>query len=272
MKSVIYAISDPRTSEIRYVGRTVNYQRRVSEHKSGRGSARSGNWIRSLLAQGIMPDFHILEDVPEREQLKEREQWWIAEGRRLGWNLTNLTDGGDGTLNPSIQHRTAIAEANRARIFSTETRQKIARASRNRKHSEATKQKCIEAARKPRKPLSPEHRAKLSEYRKGKPLSLECRAKISQGLHHRKVSEETRQKLSDVNMGKQLSEETKAKLSEAHKGKRLSPEHREKIGKSTQGKKRSPETRQRLSESVKRSWIVRKQRQINQSKRGASNP
>jgi hypothetical protein len=46
---------------------------------------------------------------------ENRERFWIAHGRELGWELFNLTDGGDGLhgLIPSAEHRRKISEAHK---------------------------------------------------------------------------------------------------------------------------------------------------------------
>jgi hypothetical protein len=52
-------------------------------------------WIRELLANAHRaPTMVVLEDAAGK--WRERERWWIAFGRRLGWPLTNATEGGDG--------------------------------------------------------------------------------------------------------------------------------------------------------------------------------
>ncbi len=53
-------------------------------------------WIQELLDEGKAPIMFILERVRPARDWPLRERHWIAEGRRLGWPLTNVSDGGDG--------------------------------------------------------------------------------------------------------------------------------------------------------------------------------
>jgi hypothetical protein len=97
----IYSLSDPRTDEIRYIGftsKSLDYRLRhhIIHANSHRSNTHVLNWIRELLRENLSPKINLLEIVPIGESWKLRETYWIAEGRRRGWDLTNLTNGGDG--------------------------------------------------------------------------------------------------------------------------------------------------------------------------------
>ena len=94
----IYALCDPDTQEVRYVGKTKSIQERYKAHLTSQSSANTHRkyWIRSLRKQGKKPLIKVLEEV-DASIWKERERWWIAEMRQQGARLTNLTDGGEGT-------------------------------------------------------------------------------------------------------------------------------------------------------------------------------
>jgi hypothetical protein len=107
---VIYGLCDPDTGEIRYVGKTVGIAKdRLKGHlKASRtGKAHLHKWVRSL--KGRSPTVTILDRGPAR-WLDDLERWWIAYCRRMGYRLTNHTDGGDGG---------PMDEATRRRIAST---------------------------------------------------------------------------------------------------------------------------------------------------------
>lgn len=96
MSGLVYALVDPGTGEVRYIGITTDFTRRLRRHMA---EARAGstryihNWLRSL--EG--PPMHfVLEECDTREELNGAERFWIDWYRRLGTRLTNLTDGGDG--------------------------------------------------------------------------------------------------------------------------------------------------------------------------------
>lgn len=94
-KHLIYGLCDPRTDEIRYVGRSSSgFTRPRDPH-----SAHCGNWIQSLHKLGLIPWICILEELGPTDdvddRLNEAERCWIKILRERGVNLTNLTDGGE---------------------------------------------------------------------------------------------------------------------------------------------------------------------------------
>lgn len=103
---VVYVLSDPRDGAVRYVGMTTKgARRRLGAHL--RSSAllkdtRKTVWIRSLLAEGKRPVVEVVEGFADPGPLPEAEQFWITQFRALGFDLTNSTDGGEGT--PGIEH------------------------------------------------------------------------------------------------------------------------------------------------------------------------
>ena len=80
MMITIYALSDPRTQDVYYVGQTYkSLGWRLQRHlKKARGSsiAQVHQWIRLLLKQGIYPQILYLDTVPF-EIGTEAEQWWM---------------------------------------------------------------------------------------------------------------------------------------------------------------------------------------------------
>src|SRR5262249_3334923 len=108
-------LRDPRTQEVRYVGKTVNPRGRlkVHVHAARRGKSwRVSRWIRELLTEGIMPQWDVLEIVQGNAAACERERYWIETFAASGARLVNLTAGGDGA--PGCQmpesHRKARRE------------------------------------------------------------------------------------------------------------------------------------------------------------------
>lgn len=91
---VIYALCCPVTSEVRYVGKTIDPARRLRHHMS---EARrlphlhKSRWIKTLVAEGLRPMIKVLEVVPEAEW-EAAERRWIASFS----NLTNAAEGGSG--------------------------------------------------------------------------------------------------------------------------------------------------------------------------------
>jgi len=124
-------------------------------------------------------------------------------------NGYNLTDGGDGPLNPSIETREKMGAWQRGRTKSVETREKLRIANTGKVHS-------------------PETRAKISAISK----------------RHRN-SPETREKISAANKGRVVSDQARENMSAAQKGRKRAPfttEHRANISASKKGVKRPPPT------------------------------
>jgi hypothetical protein len=102
----IYKLIDPRNDNIRYIGKTVNPYRRIHSHiskaKLMTNKTHSGNWIRSLLFEGLKPRMEIIETIDNTLEWSEREIYWIKFYRELGVDLTNFKDGGiNGSGNAS---------------------------------------------------------------------------------------------------------------------------------------------------------------------------
>lgn len=94
---IVYALIDPRSLLIRYVGVTARIVHRFSEHDHLDGrNPHKDNWIRELSRAGVQYDIAILETRQTYEELLSAERWWIAYGRLSGWPLTNMTEGGQG--------------------------------------------------------------------------------------------------------------------------------------------------------------------------------
>lgn len=156
MSGLIYGLVDPRTRLVRYVGLASKGLKRARVHRvPARLAARShkNSWIKALLAAGLDYEVVVLEADPG--DLQGAERFWIAYGRACGWPLTNMTDGGDGVLNPSADTRARRAQALRGRRLSPTHRSRIAAALRGRAKSREAVAKTAAALRgKKRSPES----------------------------------------------------------------------------------------------------------------------
>jgi len=113
----IYTLSDPISKEIRYVGKT-NYalKDRLAKHLCTKERNHRGNWIKSLLNKNLKPVIDLLEIVADKDW-QFIEQYWIAQFKAWGFNLVNLTKGGEsGIISP--QCRKAAIEKNTGRVVS----------------------------------------------------------------------------------------------------------------------------------------------------------
>lgn len=94
----IYALLDPRTGEVRYVGKTHQEPgKRLKEHlqNAKNGTEYSARWIATIVACGLKPEQIVLQ-VGVGPGWGKSEKKWITRYRLRGARLTNLTDGGEG--------------------------------------------------------------------------------------------------------------------------------------------------------------------------------
>lgn len=142
----IYALKDPETEQIRYVGKTEKYlNKRLSGHLSSKETNHKYHWINSLKVKNLEPIISILEECTE-DIWEEREKYWISYYRKIS-NLTNLTDGGKGNQNQffSKASQEKKSKSLKGRIVSQKTRDKISKALTGKKLSEETKEKVRQA-------------------------------------------------------------------------------------------------------------------------------
>lgn len=93
----IYSLSDPRDNQIKYIGKAIDPNVRLSYHLRNRnqGNTMKNNWIKYLVNNNLYPTLQILDEVPETEwQFWER--YWIAQIKAWGFNLKNGDNGGLG--------------------------------------------------------------------------------------------------------------------------------------------------------------------------------
>ena len=87
----IYALTDPRTGTVAYVGITNNAYERFKQHISYRdNNGKKHAWIQQLQQEKVMPAMKILEVVEGEETALNRERFWINYYKEQGIQLTNL--------------------------------------------------------------------------------------------------------------------------------------------------------------------------------------
>lgn len=196
MATLIYTLTDPRTNEVRYVGKTVKTleQRLIAHTGDTRKNTHRRNWIIQLRRLGLRPLISLIETVADDGDWVAAERFWIAHYRKQGAKLTNLTDGGEGAPGNKVSEATKakISKGNRGRRRSEATRQLISSYSSNR--SEATRQKIRDAAAR-RQPPSAKTGKKISEAHRGKRHSDARRAAIAAGKLGKKASDTHRESL-----------------------------------------------------------------------------
>jgi hypothetical protein len=159
----IYVLVDPRTDDIRYVGKTTDINKRLTSHLCDKSKTHRVFWIKQLLALGLRPLVEVVEVLDDSADWQSREKIWIRLIKNLGYNLTNGTEGGDGVpkLDPSVRERIRLASV--GRVHSEEEKAKRIKSCTGQKRSEEFKQ-LLRAKFKGRK-VSDEHRLKAIQAR-----------------------------------------------------------------------------------------------------------
>lgn len=103
----IYALADPRTCEILYIGQTQNHPSvRLQGHlKQEDGNKQKWAWFKELDALGITPNVVVLEYADTLRNALAGERSWIEKGRKMGWPLLNFRVDGRQRRLLSIRKR-----------------------------------------------------------------------------------------------------------------------------------------------------------------------
>jgi hypothetical protein len=174
----IYDLSDPRTGEVRYVGKSVRPRERLATHIR---EARAGSivhckrWIAGLLAEGLAPVLGIIEETT-RESANEAERYWIGCLLTAGSTLTNRTPGGDGQhagYKPSAEVLAKLSAATKGRKATPEQRQRLREAFTRPEVSERRSQLLKE------RHADPEKSRAITGPTKGMKLSEETKRRMS---------------------------------------------------------------------------------------------
>ena len=213
----IYVIENDVNDKL-YVGQTTRtLEERFKEHCYA--DSAIGKAIRKYGAEHFR--IRTLEECYSREQLNEREIFWIAELNSKAPHGYNLNGGGKGGVNPSEETRAKNSQAQKGRTISVEMRAKIS--------------------------------ASLIIYYQEHPEAIEHLSNVGKGnknaLGH-EVSQEARARISESKTNPSI--ETRRRLSESHKGK-PSPK------KGKPGPKASAETRAKMTAAQKARWEKRRE-------------
>lgn len=85
----IYALRDPRTNEIRYVGQSRRPDNRMKAHRRDKDGSARAQWVSELKGEGLEPQCEIVSVVPAAEA-DWSEQWFIDGFRGDGHQLLNV--------------------------------------------------------------------------------------------------------------------------------------------------------------------------------------
>ena len=185
MACVYALVSSGAPDVIRYVGRT-KYDMPEKRLASHRGHMDGGlkthvyNWMRSVYNSGEDVVAFVLESGLSWEESGERERHYIKSYKDQGYDLTNISLGGDGAVavsqetrdlmsrnrkgkSPSPQAHAAAKRANLGRVKTKEERAKISAANTGKVRTPEMRQVLSEKAKaRPRKPQTQETKDKIS--------------------------------------------------------------------------------------------------------------
>lgn len=92
----IYALFDPRDERVRYVGQSVNPERRLEQYQEKRshGNTRLRLWLIELANHNLTPLLRVVETCPDTQTADLQERHWIRKHVAEGADLLNVCDGG----------------------------------------------------------------------------------------------------------------------------------------------------------------------------------
>lgn len=189
----IYALIDPVTGFLRYVGKADKPAHRLTGHlfHAKRGElTRKARWIKGLLYQGLLPEMFILEAVPI-EGWQEAERFWIAYLRAIGCPLVNHCAGGRGNVGLDAEARQRISLRLRGKTAPAGTAERIRARNTNPDFwTPAVRRAASEAQR--RRFQKTEHPSR------GKTRPAHVRQAVAEANARRTPTDDTRAKLSEA--------------------------------------------------------------------------
>lgn len=203
--TTIYALLDPETNAVRYVGLTRYPRNRFRQYANAHGhTLHMNNWLSSLRSRQLTPKFFLLEEAQEAIA-GEREAFWISECRQSGCVLLNFTTGGEQAYKVSdeVRAKLSVIATGKRRPMSDKHKAAISRALKGRKcpHSVDLARRMSAAQRGTK--LTDEHKRKVSEGIK-RAWTPELRARVSlskKGKSPHSWNDGQRQKLSELVQG-----------------------------------------------------------------------
>lgn len=167
---LVYGLVDPRTGDLRYVGKSSSGMTRPHHHLSAGARKRNthlGHWLAELYGDiGRGPAILVLRECSCNEEALSGEIELIARFRGCDFDLVNATDGGQGSLGRPVTQKTreAVGRASRNRVYTPEM---LARLKESHKHVKPPE-------------MTPERKARMIAKLTGRKQSQEERAKKSE--------------------------------------------------------------------------------------------
>ena len=202
------------TGEIFYVGKGTG-RRAFAKY-------RNAYWQNIVAKHGRTA--HIIAYWRTEQYSFEHEKELIQELRATGFNLTNMTDGGEGSIGAvrNAEFRAKVSAFHKGRKHTPEHIEANRRANTGLKRSEDTRRRVSDAKRG--SIITPEQANKISSALKGRTFSAAHRAALSEAAKGRKgtrlgvvLSDDTKLKMAIASTGKKHSVSTREKMSASQK-------------------------------------------------------
>lgn len=116
----IYALIDPISDEIRYIGKTKNIEKRYKQHlyPKKRDNSKRAIWLKELKINGLKPKIKVI-DIADESLWSDMEKLYIAE--YSSDELLNSTKGGqDGSHSTETieKIKKGVSLAHKGRVLS----------------------------------------------------------------------------------------------------------------------------------------------------------
>jgi hypothetical protein len=141
----IYALCNPVTGAVRYIGKTINPVKRYNKHLH-QGNPHMRNWIAKLKRMGQQPTFKIIETLEDNVSWEDRERYWIRHYQEKGCDLINCDSGGTGGKTPTKETRERLRQSHLGYQHSEATKKKLRTIVSGRQHRPETIQKLRDRA------------------------------------------------------------------------------------------------------------------------------
>lgn len=191
-----------------YIGKGVGNR---AWHKGGRNK----HWHNVVSKNGF--DVHVLAQWPSEQEAHEHEIFLIDTFRRMGTELCNVTDGGEGARGrrQTDEAKARISAANRGKRRTEEWRRAAGDRMRGRVVGESERER--KRIRMTGIKKTPELIAQYLPALREAMANPDVRAKISEAAKRRIYTVETRARMAEAQRGRRHSPETRAKMSASAK-------------------------------------------------------